>query len=154
MRQEFSMEWQSTITDNDIGVLTFDEERNWYTVIMNTEHGNVEVSLGCDDFENQSDLLKDLKGFCFNLNSILDSALHEFVKDLLPLKNEYWLSSSESIYTESSFLKRVKLSKISISMSEGGLAEMFFDDHGLFADHSMVVWHEEDGVVSGPHLAG
>lgn len=148
------MEWQSTIIDNEIGALTFNEKMNWYTVITNTEHGHVKVSLSCDDFDNQSDLLKDLKIFCSNLNSILDRAVHEFVKDLLPLKNEDWLSSSEVIYTERSFIKQVKLSKISISMDEGGLAEIFYDNDCLFTDHSMVVWHGEDGVVSGAHLAG
>lgn len=65
-----------------------------------------------------------------------------------------WLDDDETPISDKELLKAIQSKEISISLSEGGLAEMFFDDGDFFGGHSIVVWHNTDGMVDRAHLAG
>jgi hypothetical protein len=148
------MERKPTIRDRELGDLHYDSSLDWYEIEARTRFGLADVSLDREEYSSADELVADLRAFCRGLESIREEAFAEIVKTMVPLKNECWLDDHEKPISADELLAAVESQQVSISLSKGGLAEMFFNDGGSFGGHSIVVWHSEDGTVDGAHLAG
>ncbi|WP_309398423.1 DUF2262 domain-containing protein [Cerasicoccus maritimus] len=140
--------------DKELGPLIYNPDLNWYDVLLDTKYGKVEVSLSCDEFERMEDFISELRKFCNRIESVMAEAHLLIAEKMVPLKNESWLDENEDPITREMLMDAIVPQGATINLSKGGLAEMFFDDGGFFEEHSIVVWHSEDGSVSDPHLAG
>ncbi len=148
------MKTPDTIDDPELGALAYNSQLNWYEVCRDTKDGEVRISLSCDEFSDLTDLVDELRSFSRKVEKVMEDAYADIASTMVHLKNESWLQDGEVPFSEERFMSSIRGRGASISMDKGGLAEMFFDDGGVFGGHSIVVWHDEDGTCSGAHLAG
>jgi hypothetical protein len=138
----------------DIGVLHYEALAECYEIKVTSRFGMVNISLECEEDLSSDELVTEIHTFYKDLDLILEKAFNEIVNTMLPLKNDCWLDDDEAPISEEELLQAVQSKEISISLKEGGLAEIFFDDGDFFGGHSIVVWHGEEGVINRAHLAG
>jgi hypothetical protein len=127
---------------------------DYHEIDVPSRFGVIKITLECEDELSADELVAEIRTFCSNLDSVLEKAFKEIVDTMLPLKNECWLDDNEAPISADELLQATQSGEISISLCQGGLAEIFFEDGNLFGGHSIVVWHREDGVVEETHLAG
>jgi hypothetical protein len=127
---------------------------DWYEIGVPSRFGMVNISLECEEELSPDELATEIRSFCENLDLILEKAFNKITNTMVPLKNDCWLDDDETPISGEELLQAIQSKEISISLSEGGLAEMFFDDGDFFGGHSIVVWHSKDSVVDRVHLAG
>ncbi|OUC12647.1 MAG: hypothetical protein B0A82_21475 [Alkalinema sp. CACIAM 70d] len=148
------MEENATIQIPELGELRYDGEMDNHEIDVPSRFGVIKITLECEDELSADELVAEIRTFCSNLDSILEKAFKEIVDTMLPLKNESWLDDDEAPISADELLQATQSGEISISLCQGGLAEMFFEDGDFFGGHWIVVWHREDGVVEEAHLAG
>lgn len=148
------MEENQTVYIPELGELRYDVSMDWHEIVVPSKFGMIDLTLSCEEELSPNELVTEIQTFCNNLDSVLEKAFKEIVDTMVPLKNECWLNDDEIPISGEELLQAIQSKEISISLCEGGLAEMFFDDGDFFGGHSIVVWHSKDGVVNGAHLAG
>jgi hypothetical protein len=148
------MEENPIIYIPELGELHYDASMDWYEIEVPSRFGLVNICLEREEELSSDELATEIRSFCKSLDLILEKAFNEIVNTMVPLKNDCWLDEEETPISGEELLQAIQSKEISISLSEGGLAEMFFDDGNFFGGHSIVVWHSEDGVVDRVHLAG
>jgi hypothetical protein len=148
------MEENATIQIPELGELRYDGEMDYHEIDVPSRFGVIKITLECEDELSVDKSISELRTFCSNLDAILEKAFKEIVDTMLPLKNESWLDDNEAPISADELLQATQSGEISISLCQGGLAEMFFEDGNVFDGHCIVVWHREDGIVEKAHLVG
>ena len=82
----------------------------------------------------------------------LDAIKAHAANDHLPIKNKDWLQDGEAPLSTPDFIKRLRLNGMNLLDDDG--MNLFFNDGGLFAGHSIVVSIEEDGKPGYVQLFG
>jgi hypothetical protein len=82
----------------------------------------------------------------------IDAIKAHAADDHLPIKNKDWLQDGEAPLSKPDFIKRLSLNGMNLLDDEG--MDLFFDDGGLFAGHSIIVSIEEDGKPGYVQLFG
>jgi hypothetical protein len=77
--------------------------------------------------------------------SDLEAVKAHVADDHLPIKNEHWLRDGEPPMSKSEFIGHLQLCGVNFFDDS---MDVFFDDGGMFSDHSIIV-HFEDGAAPG-----
>jgi len=138
-----------TFDDAEFGVFLLDRRVDWFEADTSWNSNPVRLTLSVGEGLDPEPALKTAR-LLWNSQDGWDRKIRDFaVQKLLKIKNDSWLQSGEERITPDVF--KAAMSLETISVTEGGDFEFWFEDGDLFWGHLIKV----DGSISeGPTNAG
>src|SRR5690606_26594460 len=126
------------------GEWTYDTISHWYTTQIEIANHSVTVCIKAISPDELDRLLviadKRLS------QKFYEEAIRQMQKDMLHLKNDFWLDDDEEPLTEEAFRKRISLHSLDgIYFEKDGSAEISCDDDGIFYGHTINIAVDANG---------
>lgn len=131
------------------GTLMFDANLEWWTATLRIGAAPVRVSVfalpDADDapFDRAATIVREI---------VPAEVIAHAARGLLELKNEGWLDEDETTHDEATLAARFALE--SITVSDGGAAELWLTDGDAFGGHGILVSREPSGALGEPEIHG
>jgi len=119
------------------GELFLDGTVEWFEGEADWNRESVRINFHSDNLDTLDNLLRTAEALWDDQVEWKRKVEDFAVKELLPLKNEYWLSEGEKALTPDEFKARMSLQSVSI-FSDGEF-EFWHDDGDLFWGHSIQI---------------
>lgn len=142
----------ATHTDERFGTLTFDRRVSWYSGTARWCGQSIDLNVNVEDNDEPSPALKVAYALWDNESNWQQRVADYAVKELLPLKNDNWLSDDETEFTSEQFKSKITLE--SISVYADGDFEFWHDDGDLFWGHSIQVSGNLSDGLTGADIPG
>lgn len=139
-----------TIKISSIGMLTYNDELEWYVGKFKVENKVIEVSV-CNAEENELEELiffvdKQIKA------KFYEEMLLKMESKMINLKNEFWLGKNEAPITIENFRKRISINRI--VFYNDCSSSIYCNDDNIFLGHLIDISVDENGKYKDVNIVG
>jgi hypothetical protein len=126
-----------TLETKVLGKLTLDRSVGWYEGTVRVGMKKIQISIDPDDIDNPEATIESAERLVITIKDWDKKARDLAAKELLSVKNDFWLEEGEAEVTAEQFKKRMKTK--SITVHENGRFDFWYEDGDLFLGHSIEV---------------
>jgi len=135
-----------------VGAIEFDEKYQCFSGKYRRKPYSFTLTVDTSDRKALTGLIPSLSDIIRNIADIDSRARKYAASELLELKNDTWLEDGEDMCSEDDFMARMSIE--TLSFSEDGDFEIYYEDGDLFWGHSIKVDITGGGKIERAEICG